>query len=765
MPKILLSFCLLFTIARIPAQTPASWQAIGPIQFPVNSSGQINGIGRVCQMKFHPSDPQKVYAVSASGGLWISNNATLSWNASGTDQLPLGACASVCIDFTNDSILYLSTGDPNYYSPAHGIYKSTDGGANWFPSNTGVGVRMALEILMDPADHLCLVAATNDGIWKTLDGGLTWTVRKSGGQFTDMTFKPAAGSRVLYAVTYSGEFYRSDDFGDSWQQVFNGISVPGGGSAQGMRLAVSAADTNLVYAGMIKDEGSIFKSSDGGFSFTLVYHNPAQSLVGYDANGNGQGNYNFTLCADPNNPNIVFTGAHVVWRSVDGGVTWTQLTQWWQGLHTDMHHMLYNPYNTLELYNINDGGVWRSMNAGLNWSARSNGLEATEVYKAASNPLRKDMNSIGTQDNGELYSYNGQWRTNRGGDWGSRMTYDYQNLNLVYYHENGKRRNVVSGPEVSFGLPFTPDNSCRIAFSPMNPELGLAGMTDVFFSNDLSSPVPFWSQASFYNSAIRSMTFAPHSSDVAYVLFAPNIFRRANGLNSGLPVWTTSTLPVVLNPGGSVSGIASDSSIVYVTAGSKVYRSADQGISWSNVSYNLPTINILKIISDPHAVDESVYICNAAGVWYKNQTMTSWYNFSQGLPSIANITDFMFYDDGPLNSVLRVATYGRGVWESPLQSQSVSLEEQAEGLPQLLLIPNPARDQLRIMIPEEFQNQTLYLEVFQANGQLVLRENYQPQSGGFHIIRIQALAGGHYQLRLTDVRQRTLSKGHFIKLE
>mgnify|MGYP001325977971 CR=1 FL=1 len=61
----------IITITGAFAQTPANWQPLGPIQFPTNISGQINGIGRVCQMKFHPTNPQKVYAVSASGGLWM----------------------------------------------------------------------------------------------------------------------------------------------------------------------------------------------------------------------------------------------------------------------------------------------------------------------------------------------------------------------------------------------------------------------------------------------------------------------------------------------------------------------------------------------------------------------------------------------------------------------------------------------------------------------------------------------------------------------
>lgn len=752
----LLSTSLLF------GQTAANWQPVGPIQFPINVSGQINGIGRVCQMKFHPSNPQKFYAVSASGGLWISNDGSNTWNQTGTDQLPRTACASICIDHTNDSILYVGTGDPNYYSTDLGIYKSIDAGATWFPSNSTIGNRMAVELIMDPLDHLIVVAFTNSGIWKTYDGGVTWIVKKSTGQFTDAAMKAANGTRTLFGVTFAGEFTKSEDFGETWVTITNGIAVPGGGIASGMRLAVSAADSTIVYAGMIKDEGTIFKSTDGGNSFTTVYHNPSQSLTGYDAGGNGQGNYNFSMCANPTNPNEVYVGAHVVWRSMDGGITWTQLTQWWLVLHTDMHQMIFNPYNPIELYNINDGGVWRSTNSGVQWWPKSSGLGATEVYHAGLNPLRKDMISIGTQDNGELYISSGQWKTNRGGDWGSRMTYDYSNSNMVYYHENGKRRNVIAGGEVSYGLPFTTSNSVRMAFTPHDAEICLAGITDIFMTLDLSSPVPFWAQSSSFNTTIRSIAFSPTTADVAYVLTNPNVFRKATGITTGVPTWTSSTLPSALNPGGNVCGISSDTNVIYVTAGSKVYRSDDQGATWTNVTLNYPNVNIINIISDPYSSDESVYICNAYSVWYKNNSLPNWINYSQGLPSVANITDFMYYDDGPFTSVLRVSYYGRGVWETPMHPVSTGINAALTPLLSLEISPNPATDVIFVKLPVE-RDENSTVQITNSIGQIVYEKKNTSISQGRMQIEISQLPAGVYLMQLLNSKNRIYANGKFVK--
>ena len=120
--KILLAIqSLLFTVCF--SQPATTWKATGPNLFPIDISGQINGIGRVSQLKFHPSNPNKMYAVSASGGLWISSDTASTWLKTGTDKLPQSACASICIDHTNDNILYLGTGDANYYGTDFGVWK------------------------------------------------------------------------------------------------------------------------------------------------------------------------------------------------------------------------------------------------------------------------------------------------------------------------------------------------------------------------------------------------------------------------------------------------------------------------------------------------------------------------------------------------------------------------------------------------------------------------------------------------------------------
>ena len=659
-------FAIVLSTTLSIAQPGTTWLPTGPNLFPTNISGQINGIGRVSQLKFHPTNPLKMYAVSASGGLWVSTDSANTWLKTGSDNLPATACASVCIDNTDDNILYLGTGDANYYGGDFGIWKSTDAGASWTQSTTGLGNLLPIEILMSPTNNSILVTATQNGIYKSTTAGASWSVVKAGGDFTDMQFQPGS-STTLYAVTHS-QFWKSTDFGSTWVQTTAGVTIPGGGSGNGMRIAVSAASPSVVYVGMIKQNGTILKSTNSGASFTTVYTSITQSIVGYDAAdiGGGQGNYNFSMTADPANANNLFVVSHVVWRSTNGGVSWTQLTDWWANLHTDMHGIAYHPTYPGKLYSINDGGVWRSSDNGDNWVQKSNGLGATEIYHASQSPIKQDMISIGTQDNGELYFSSGSWKTNRGGDWGSRSSFDYLTNNTVYDYENGERR-VVTGADVSYNLPFTPTNNIVLEFRKNIITTGFSGEQNVWRTTNLNATTPTWTQISTFNQQVKAMNSSPADSTMFYLVTASNRIYRSDNVLSASPTFTMYTSPASTALYASIAGIKSNPNIVYVSCGSKVYRSTNKGSTWTDVSSNLPVgVNIIKIYHDEFNNNEAMYVCTAKGVYYKEVASALWTNISYNLPTVANIQDFMAYNPGTTASLIRVAYYGRGVWELPL---------------------------------------------------------------------------------------------------
>lgn len=653
---------LLFSGKSQPGNT---WQITGPVQFPLNVSGQINGIGRVTSIKFDPINQTRVYVTSASGGLWRSNDTGYTWTNVNTDYMPNMECASICIDHTNNNILYLGSGDPNYYYSSYGVWKSTNGGTTWAQSNTGMGTPLIVELIMQPTNNQVILAATDNGIYRTTNAGGNWTQVKSGGDFKAMVLKPNSKDTV-YAVT-SSQVWRTTNFGATWQQITAGVNIPGA-NGQGMRIAVSKASPNIVYVSMITNEGLTLKSTDYGTTFGTVYNNPSQSLVGYDATTPGQGDYNFGMTADPNNANTVYIAAHCVWKSTNGGVAWTKLTDWAIDCHTDMHGIVVHPTFTNMIFNVNDGGVFVSRDGGDNWDPRSDGVAATENYQAAQSNFVRNQVSIGTQDNGELYSNNNGWFTNRGGDWGSPMLYDYNSSNKVYYFENGNRR-TVNGGETSFNPPFAATSSSRMAFNRKIPGTGFLALQKIYISNNINTGSPSWTQIANPTGTIAAIHSSHADSSVLYAITKSNLIYRCDNVFAASPTFTSYTTPAGTGLVASIATVKTNSNVVVVSCGSLVYRSTNKGQSFTTYSTGIPAgVNVIKIYHDEFSTDESLYACTSKAVYYRNNTMSSWQNITYNLPSIADITDFMFYNDGTAASCLRVAYYGRGVWELPVNT-------------------------------------------------------------------------------------------------
>lgn len=657
--------CILRTITI--AQT-ANWGAYKPNQFPTNVSGQIHGLSRISQLKFHPSNSNKMYAVSARGGLFISNDAGANWQVTtGTDFMASSRLASVCIDHSNDQIIYLGTGDHNYYYTGNGIYKTINGGTTF--AQIGLSGRLVFEIIMDPLDANVLVAGTDAGIYKSINGGTTWALKTANRQFDDIKQK-TPNSRVLYAGTTDSAFFRSLDFGNTWSQINAGIVMPSGvTNGNGTRIAVSPADTNIVYFGMVANGGMLYKSTNGGNSFSAIKTASSPYLTYYtnSSTSSSQGDYNFGIGVDRTNANIIYLVAHNVWKSTDGGANWSQLTNWWATVHTDMHQINTSPYDNSKLYNSNDGGVWLSTDGGTNWTPKSDGIYGYEIYHGNCSPTSKDMISIGTQDNGELYGNASGWFTNRGGDWTSQCAFDYRaNSSMVYYYKSNKRR-LVTGGEATFGLPANVTSYEEISFNRSNSNLAFVADTFVYRTTNLLASTPTWT--SILNTGKKIMAMHSSLADANYLYVVTNdamLYVSTDAL-SATPTFNTYNLPNTTNNRANIFSIANNANVLYATFNTKVYSSANNGATWTNVTYNLPAVNHVKIISDEYfPVNELVFIASNNKVYYKTSAATTWTLFDLNLPSRTSIMDMSIYNDGTSNSLLRVSTYGRGVWETPI---------------------------------------------------------------------------------------------------
>lgn len=723
--------------------TNGNWTIKGPVVFPQNATGQINGMGRVVQIKFHPTNNQKIYAVSASGGLWISNDAGVNWEKTPTDnEIPQNACSSICLDPTDENILYLSTGDPNYYGNGSGIYKSTNGGVTWSLSNNGIGNSMAMEMIMCPTDHNTIIAAATDGIWKTTDAGATWTQKLSDFPMKDIEYKPNS-NHIVYSVG-ENKFWKSIDNGETWIEIATINPANGGGG----KISTTVANENVVYVGFVGSNtttagGIIYKSNDSGDTFTVQKPDNTPNLNGYAANDPGQGFYNWDIFADRDNENILYAVGHVVWKSTDAGEIWLQLTDWPVKCHTDMHQILSSPYNHSKIFNMNDGGIFTSTDGGNEWTPSCDGLSATEVYHFGQSKLSRNIVSLGSQDNGEIILNDTTWTCIQGGDWGSVTSFDYSQPNVAYYAADGNRKDLSNYNGQSLGLT-SPSNDDNYVFSNLNTSFALISQgVKLIKTQNLLSANPNWSVLHTFSEVIKSVAISPNNINEIYVVLAnKKVYYSSNGSTFIL----VSSTPTDNNVFSKIAIDKNNSNIVYVSCNEKMYRSQNKAVSWTDITGTLSNTDIIGLINNPYSTDESMYIATSFGIYYRNNTMIDWQSFSSGLPQIASISDLIGYFDGTTNSVLRVSFYGRGVWESDLYSPVLSNNQYINNLGTITIYPNPSTDIITLNITQpELMNTTANL--FDENGKMVMEVKIKEP---ITLLDFKSYAKGIYLLKFSN---------------
>jgi trimeric autotransporter adhesin len=720
--KVILSIIIPFSLlTKANAQTLSNWQLIGPIAFPTPQIGQVNGMGRIVSMKYDPVTTNKAYAVSVNS-VFVTTDNTDTWNVlPGLNNMPSTTCASVCIDYTNNNVIYLGTGDPNYYSTskASGVWKSVDAGNTFTHSNTGMGNRIVLDIFMSPTNNNVLVAATNNGIYKSINGGATWVQKNTVTDITGFAQNTATNSTILYftkgAIGASGLFYTSTDFGETWQS--NASFTTPTLTYRGARVATTPANPNVIYLsflgkggggpGFVSSGGGIvYKSTDAGATFVMQKDDILPNLIGYKSTEGGQGNYNFDLAVSPTDENTVFIVGHLVWKSINAGVTWVQMQPSWSAeIHTDMHKLIFNPSNTNEIYNCNDGGVWKSVDGGDTWVPKCQNLVSSEVYNFANSHFDKNIIGGGLQDNGEVYYKNGTWYNNRGGDWTSPYYFDYNSTlpGKAIYCKNGSTRDLIntpvgSGTEKTLRLPFATQNSDLYGFSLQNPnkafvihnlnigeaETNLAGIYRTDNLQNISAGNPVWTKIFTQSDAasiMMSFDVNPTNADTVYVILKNlDLYRCDNALSvspvfnlivSGSSLSTQFSLPISIS---TADFEVLKNGILYLSLNGKIIKSIDKGITWvshtgsaSGLLVPLPSsTNFIEIIQDSTQNNESIYALSVNSIYYRNNSMDGWMLFMNNIPTTPNFTDIDIYNDpsNPMDNKLRLSTYGRGLWET-----------------------------------------------------------------------------------------------------
>ncbi len=654
-----------------------SWEFAGP----------SNIGGRMTSLICHPSDPDRIIAGAAGGGIWRSPDGGRSWQSLWHKQPTLNI-GSLAYSPTDPHTVYCGTGEANLSADSHpgvGVFRSMDAGDTWellaSSTETGIPTRIGA-IAVDPFDpnHLRLGGVShgsgNDGMWTSNDGGRTWR-RETFATFGhyrchDIQFDPRRQNTIYTVIGARGVLsgiWRSDNGGQTWTHLGSGL--PHSSNMGRGAIALAPSNTTILYAQFADTQSrvlGIFRSGDAGNTWV--------DISGFHFAEERQMSYNNTIVVHPTNPNHVLCGGVDIHRTVNGGQSWQRVTDWWrdkgdpQYAHADQHRLVMPAERAGLVYAANDGGVDTSSDGGERWENRSNDLATTMYYDLEMAQSDGRMYGGGCQDNGTNITVSGNSDDHfmiSGGD-GGWITIDP--TDPLHLFSSSQRMRILRFRQTDGWVDVSPlpvDNAERqsmwmvfIAMDQNDPRTVLTGTQRVWRTRN-DGDTWFAVSRVLDGSIITAIEVAAADSQIIYVgTEKGGIFRSIDGGNT----WS-GDLSGPLLPGRQITRLKAspeDANLVYATVANfenaSVFRSRDGGLSWEDIDQGrLPRVPHHGIAISSKAPN-LVFVCNDVGVFHSDDGGDTWGNITGNLPNVM-VIDIVYHR---LDNTLMVATYGRSLW-------------------------------------------------------------------------------------------------------
>jgi photosystem II stability/assembly factor-like uncharacterized protein len=730
------------------------WRDIGPTR-----------AGRARALTGVPSQPNTFYVGFDNGGVWRSTDYGSNWVPL-FDGESTGSIGAIAVAPSNPNVIYVGTGAgiirPDL-SIGDGMYKSTDAGRTW----QHLGLRdsqMIAGIAVDPGDPERLFVAVlghpygpnaERGVFRSTDGGRTFEKVLFKDDYTsanEVLLEPR-NPRVLYATLWSQQqsFIEGQGFGNAGMGIFK--STDGGSTwtqlSEGLphilqaNIAVAPSDPNILYAAVAPEQGPIgfYKSTDGGAHWFQAIRGQgvpaglAQDMRPLARIGGGDLP---TVTVDPKDPNVVYTASTVMWRTMDGGLTWSAVRGAPGG--DDYQRIWVNPNDTQIILVVSDQGAVVSANRGQSWSNWYNQNTAAMYHVTTDNAFPYRVCS-GQQDSGSACV---QSRSDDGRitfhDWHPVNIQEYgmaapdpanpdlvfgsQRTNVSLYDRRTGQTTLV-GPDTSGKLPNGGAMNRNVRTMPLHFS-PVDGRTMFYASNVVWKSIDHghaWTRispdltratwgvpanAGKYASTVKAVplgsitALGPSSRSIA-ILWAGTDDGNIQMTRDGGATWSNVTPPSI-KPWTRIFNIEAghfDPLVAYAAANTlrldeiapHFYRTRDGGKTWTEINTGIAGDAVANTIREDPRQRGLLYAGTDTQVWISFDDGDHWQSLRHNMPAVS-VRDLQIKDDAKCHCADLIAgTHGRGFWilddVTPLRQEAAAKAARARNEPYLFK-PGPA---------------------------------------------------------------------------